>query len=310
MNGYIGNTDYDWYRYLYDRGDLDEVNFWRPAGGRAFRALRKGEPFIFKLKARYGHAIVGFGLFALFKPLTILDAWQLFGPDNGADSLQDVVKRVNKYTQSRTGNLHTIGCVLVATPIFFPRGMWIAPPSDWAKNVVQGKGYDLQQGEGKRIWQECLERVLVLPISESATDNVNRVAESTKRSDGYLVKPRLGQGLFRLTVADAYGKCAVSGEHSLPALDAAHIKPFSDGGPHDVANGLLLRADIHRLFDRGYVTITPDYRFKVSHQLDSEFHNGKIYYQKDGSSIWQPTDPSDRPSRQFLDYHYSEVFLG
>jgi putative restriction endonuclease len=72
------------------------------------------------------------------------------------------------------------------------------------------------------------------------------------------VRPRLGQGTFRIATIQAYERaCAVTGEHSLPALEAAHIRPFAEGGTHDVSNGLLLRADLHRLFDRGYVTVTP-----------------------------------------------------
>lgn len=46
-------------------------------------------------------------------------------------------------------------------------------------------------------------------------------------------------------------------------LQAAHIMPYADGGTHDVTNGLLLRSHIHCLFDLGYVTVTPEYRFKV-----------------------------------------------
>ena len=45
-------------------------------------------------------------------------------------------------------------------------------------------------------------------------------------------------------------RCAVTGEKTLPVLDAAHILPYSKGGSHDVRNGLLLRRDIHSLFDR------------------------------------------------------------
>jgi putative restriction endonuclease len=64
---------------------------------------------------------------------------------------------------------------------------------------------------------------------------------------------------------DAYGRaCAVTQEHSLPALEASHIQPYAKDGPHDVRNGVLLRADLHRPFDQGYVTITPEYRLEVS----------------------------------------------
>ena len=49
-------------------------------------------------------------------------------------------------------------------------------------------------------------------------------------------------------------------------------------GAARVDNGLLLRLDIHRLFDRGYVTVDRDYRFVVSRRLKEEFDNGRTYY--------------------------------
>ncbi len=50
--------------------------------------------------------------------------------------------------------------------------------------------------------------------------------------------PRLGQGIFRVQVLDAYGRaCAVTGEHSLPVLDAAHIRPYGQGGEHVPSQG-------------------------------------------------------------------------
>jgi len=79
-----------------------------------------------------------------------------------------------------------------------------------------------------------------------------------------LIRPRLGQGAFRVSVTEAYNRaCAVTQEHSLPALEAAHIRPFAKEGPHEVRNGLLLRADLHRLFEQGYLTVTPNHRLEV-----------------------------------------------
>ena len=80
-----------------------------------------------------------------------------------------------------------------------------------------------------------------------------------------LVKPRIGQGAFRVLVTDAYQRrCAITGEHTLPMLEAAHILPFSEKRPNLVSNGLLLRADFHELFDLGLVTVTPELRVEVS----------------------------------------------
>jgi HNH endonuclease len=80
-----------------------------------------------------------------------------------------------------------------------------------------------------------------------------------------MIRPRLGQASFRLAVIGAYGgQCAETTEHSLPVIEAAHIRPWAAGGTHEVPNGLPLRRDLHRLFDLGYVTVRPDLAFAVS----------------------------------------------
>ncbi len=83
-----------------------------------------------------------------------------------------------------------------------------------------------------------------------------------------LIQPRLGQGTFRVIVTDAYSRrYSITGERVLPVLEAAHIRPFSDGGEHRVNTGLLLRSDAHTLFERRYVTVTPEHRIEVSKRL-------------------------------------------
>jgi len=53
-------------------------------------------------------------------------------------------------------------------------------------------------------------------------------------------------------VTDAYTRrCAITGEKTLPALQAGHIRPHAKSGPHEIRNGLLLRSDLHNLFDLG-----------------------------------------------------------
>jgi len=124
------------------------------------------------------------------------------------------------------------------------------------------------------------------------------------------VLPRLGQGIFRIGVMDAYNRaCAVTTEHALPVLEAAHIRPYSEEGEHHVSNGLLLRSDIHRLFDKGYVTVTPDYRFLVSQRLKKDFDNGRTYFPFSGQPITVPRAPIDRPDPKLLEWHGKEIFL-
>ncbi len=73
-------------------------------------------------------------------------------------------------------------------------------------------------------------------------------------------------------MADSYTRrCSVTGEKSLPVLEAAHIKSYAESGPHQTANGLLLRSDIRKLFDTGYISITEDYRIEVSKRIKEEY---------------------------------------
>ena len=117
--------------------------------------------------------------------------------------------------------------------------------------------------------------------------------------------------MFRVAVTDVYQRqCAVSGERTLPILDAAHIRPYGEGGPHEVTNGLLLRTDIHRLFDLGYVTVTNDAHFEVGKRLKEDFENGRHYYAMHGSDVALPRDPRLRPSREALEWHQNNRFRG
>ena len=114
-----------------------------------------------------------------------------------------------------------------------------------------------------------------------------------------------------MQVLDAYGRaCAVTGEHSLPVLDAAHIVSYADGGLHEVSNGVALRSDLHRLFDRGYVTIDQDHKFVVGKRLKDDFDNGRTYYQLSGRPVHLPGVESRRPAVSALAWHREHSFLG
>jgi putative restriction endonuclease len=132
-------------------------------------------------------------------------------------------------------------------------------PDDFKGPTVQGKTYDLTTGEGERIWLECRARA-------SGRHRGSSIIADAPIGSGYgapvAVRPRLGQRSFRVVVLDSYGRrCAITNEKTLPALEAAHIRDYRDVQEHAISNGILFRADIHKLFDSGYVTVTPDYHF-------------------------------------------------
>lgn len=201
-----------------------------------------------------------------------------------------------------------IGCCLIAEARFFAKASWVRAPRNWSPRTQTGAKYDLESGEGQRIWLECLERA----AGARAPEDVLQVREPSARYGApTLHVPRLGQGIFRVKVLDAYGRaCAVTGEHSLPVLEAAHIKPYASGGEHAVSNGLSLRSDLHRLFDRGYVTIDDHQRFVVGRRLKEDFENGRSYYGLHGRALALPSDAGLRPAREALRWHGERVFLG
>lgn len=309
LDGYIAPTDKDWFEFLSKMQDLDEVNFWQPSGGRGFHAIPPGAPFFFKLKTPY-NKIGGFGFLSRHQVLPAWLAWDTFGKANGAPDLPTMRRRIKKY-RSKSGKAadleFRIGCLMIVDPVFFPAGQWVGQPRDWPPFTVQGKTYSMIEGEGKRVFEECLARRVVggNKRSEEMIDSRSRFGKPA------LFLPRLGQGSFRLAVIEAYeSACAVTTEHSLPALEAAHIKPYADNGKHQVSNGLLLRSDIHRLFDRGYVTVTPELRFEVGRKLKEDFENGKSYYGLHGKYVHPPARPADRPDSELLAWHNSVRFKG
>src|SRR5438445_7833425 len=117
MRAWIANTDFEWYRFLSHRPDLDEANFWRPSGA-AFKLLSPGEPLLFRLKARH-NPIAGVGFFVHFSVLPASLAWAAFEAKNGAASEEAMRSRIDTYRRKRGKGGHPdednkIGCIILA----------------------------------------------------------------------------------------------------------------------------------------------------------------------------------------------------
>jgi hypothetical protein len=118
------------------------------------------------------------------------------------------------------------------------------------------------------------------------------------------VKLRRGQAAFRVALlAHFQSRCVVSGSQVEEILEAAHIHPYRGTKDHHVENGLLLRADLHTLFDLSLLAIDPE-----THQLllaphvaqdphYEQFANKKILFPK-----------KHPPNRQALEARF-KVFL-
>lgn len=316
MNGVVGLTDRRWYDFLSNEsvnGSLDEVNFWRPKSQDRFLQLSPGEPFFLRLK-HPTNAIAGYGFFATWHLLPLPLAWDLFGEKNGAASYPEFIDRIRSFRSSNAEVLGPkappLGCIVLRDMHFLSESEWVPwlDAEEWSKNIVVGKRYDLTRAPGRRLLDLMRGRqAYVAPeFSESFAP---LVIDDRRRIEATTVE-REGQGTFRLRLLDAYSKrCAVTGERTVPVLHAAHIQPYLGPASNNVRNGIVLRSDLHELYDRGYLAITPDYKIEVSNRIREEFENGKDYYAFHGHSLRVlPDSESKKPSPEVLQWHCEEVY--
>lgn len=303
MKFWLGVTDNRWFDFNAEHG-FDEVNFWQPSARAPFTKLAAGTPFLFKLK-RPHNCIAGGGRFVRYTTLPLTMTWDVFGQQNGTDSLRQLVELISDNANARAGPEHVIGCTVVSEVFFLPRESWIPVADLFPKNVMQGKTYDSEAQDGAALWMRIL---AALPaVSEGAA-----IAEEGARyGQEYLHRGRLGQAAFRTLVLDAYGrKCALTGESTAPVLEAAHIRPYADHGRHVTSNGLLLRSDFHKLFDLGLLTVEPDYRIRISSRIRDQWFNGKAYYRLDKQPLAAiPDIAGDQPDRDALRWRNDNRFL-
>ena len=210
MKAFVAVTDPEWYRFLLGQEDLDEVNFCRPLGATSFRALLTGQPFLFKLPYP-DHAIVGGGFFAHFSAFPASLAWDAFGQKNGAPTFGIMRERIEKYRRRHGHSVdphedYEIGCIVLVEPFLLPRGNWVPAPADWKPNIVTGRTEDLTTAQGQRLWESVLG-------ARGVARNLAADPGGPMYGEPAAVRPRLGQGAFRILVTDAYSRhCAVTGD--------------------------------------------------------------------------------------------------
>lgn len=314
MNFYVGVTDTEWYHYLRYHNPED-INFWQPGRNTGFRAIERGAPFLFKMKYP-ANAISGVGFFISHASLPLSLVWETFENRNGCDTFRDFRASIMQY-RSKKGQVErdpVIGCIVLTDPVFFNDEDWIAAPENWSKNIVTGKKYFTDEHYGKELWKKVDDLLLKYQFYQKEikeSDALVADGNLSNRYGKYITKVRIGQGSFRLLVTEAYSRrCAVTGEKTLPVLEAAHIKPYAESGPHVIKNGMLLRSDLHKLFDNGYLTVSPDYHIEVSSRIKEKYENGREYYRYHGNTpAVLPGIDKEKPGTGYLQWHNENVFI-
>jgi putative restriction endonuclease len=229
----VALTDRAWFEQLRRKPDLSEVNFWAPSG-RPFRALSAGEVFLFRLHAPF-RVIVGGGIFAHADTLPSSLAWEAFGKANGAASLTQMRARIAQYRKTSLEEREDfiIGCRILTQPFFLDEEDWFEAP-DWPPHFQGFKSYSTGKPSGLKLWETACSRLQSRILQGPGASEALQHGWGTPS----LIRPRLGQGAFRIIVTDNYDRrCAVTNERTLLALDAAHIRPYADLGEHEPSNG-------------------------------------------------------------------------
>jgi putative restriction endonuclease len=317
MTPFIANTDRMWFEYLSTRatgGRVDEVNFWLPKSTREMKRMQPGEPIFFRLK-KPDYCIAGYGFFAHFRVVTVEQAWEIFGWRNGDSTRIGFLQRLSGYRNEDLSILENrrkpMGATILREAHFWPEHRWIPwhRTRGWAPNIVQGKT-EIDPRNAALLLQQ-IQLDAVDPPAEFTLEGFKLVENDERLRVEAPVVQREGQGTFRVRLLDAYGRCAITGERTEPVLDAAHIQPYLGPASNHIQNGLLLTKELHTLFDKGYVTITPDYQVRVSDALAEQWKNGKRYYVHDNQPLKKtPDDPWMQPSRDALAWHGEHLFIG
>ena len=312
---FIAVTDPTWYAFLSSLRDqrqrVDEVNFWNPKG-LPLKGFGLGAPVFLRLK-HPRNVIAGYGFFAHFTRLRLDEAWECFGEKNGAPNFVELARllapRFGLSVSSILRDPPTIGCTILRDAVFWEERRWIpwGVSSGWHPNVVRG-ATEHDPDRASRLLAEIHDDHLDRPPELVQAFRLREVDE--RRVVVASATQREGQGTFRAVLLDAYGRrCAITGERTEPVLDAAHIQPYLGPASNHVQNGVLMTKEFHKLFDLGYVGITPELQVRISPRLREEWKNGRRYYVYDRQNLVQvPADPAKEPSREALAWHLERQF--
>lgn len=272
----ISPTDNDWFQFLKTSNFNSFINFWTPTLWN-IQKLTVGERWYFLLKSPI-RQLGGFGEFHEYKNLTALEAWKEFGCRNGCISKNQFISKIQLYIDKNSENFggesininnYRIGCIILNNCQFWDEEKFQRPSNyniEFPNQVVKFKYFNQYD-----------------PFTSftDQTDDFNLINEPREQYRKETNRRR-GQSEFKGKILKAYkNKCCITGENCPELLDAVHLQAYLSYASHHTQNGILLRVDLHRLFDSGLLFIDGNYIIHISSIIKNtwyqQFHNTKIY---------------------------------
>lgn len=291
----LAPTDTNWFNFLRRNGALTTVNFWTPTDWNV-RSLSEGDCWYFVLKGKEPRKLGGGGRFSHYEILKVSQAWERYGIGNGVESKEILTEKLNNYKKRNSKNYvyqtdPNVGCIILTDCIFLEddNQKYVSEYAlEFAPSIVKYKTFQLDP-------------LQLYGISSNPGENSDELIsdEDARRRVVSSIVNRQGQGAFRQSLITAYNsKCSITGCDAIDALEAAHIMPYRGLHSNTIRNGLLLRSDIHTLFDLGKITISQEYTVILHPDLINT-----SYSELNGKRIALPANRTDWPSLQALREH-------
>ncbi len=148
-------------------------------------------------------------------------------------------------------------------------------------------------------------------IEDIANIDIDKFPEGKEKET--IIKTRVNQNFFRSTILSSYNqRCCITGLNIPDFLVASHIKPWSKDRKNRInpRNGLCLNSIHDKAFDKGFITVTPDYKVLLSNYFDDFIKDEAInnfFLKYKNRKIILPD--KFLPSKEFLEYHYKKIFI-
>lgn len=321
MGSYIINTDPHWYSFVFSQGIKNPVFWLKRERSPSRETIIPGNPIFFRITRTNPPVIKGHGVVVSASVYSLTDAFNLYGQRLGYPSMGEMVDASASWTSGVQLQPDTrMFCVEVADFRVTEDIRTDTRLSDLGiefdhRHVVTGKELDDAQttallnlarsAHGRQV--RSLVSLIDNEEAAGAVDEFNpRDIQDGREKIARLVAKRRGQHKFRKKLLAAYdSKCAITGCDAIAALEAAHIIPYRGHQTNHVTNGLLLRADLHTLFDLGLIAIDSSSMLVVMHPdlLATD------YKSLSGKRVMLPKNKQHRPNIEALDIHRREAGL-
>lgn len=283
------------------------VAFWRPTY-KVPTDIEVGEPWFFK---EWGAPrMLGFGRFLGHEGMTLSGLWERYGQATGAASADALLEEIASARKGKVTSGDTeIGNVILSEFTPFPQPIPFTglelPRLNGAFQYVPAGNPILRFAKPPTAALEFDFAAAAAEVERGGGFDPTSITDARRKVLASIVR-RQGQTKFRNELMEAYeGRCAISNCAIPELLEAAHIHPYKGAETNDVRNGILLRTDLHTLFDLGLLAIdTGSWAVLISPRL-----LGSNYEQFSRRKLRRPRDEAQHPSVEALIQRRTEAGL-